>query len=84
MRKIMRPDKRYTTTRIKSRMFLPNISNNDVKEEDLHDRSFIFNVYMLITKNLNPFSLKRYIFDVDNRNLVRIFREECIDQEFFK
>ena len=65
-------------------MFLPNISNNDVKEEDLHDRSFIFNVYMLITKNLNPFSLKRYIFDVDNRNLVRIFREECIDQEFFK
>lgn len=51
--------KRYTTTRIKSRMFLPNISNNDVKEEDLHDRSFIFNVYMLITKNLNPFSLKR-------------------------
>lgn len=51
--------KRYTTTRIKSRKFLPNISNNDVKEEDLHDRSFIFNVYMLITKNLNPFSLKR-------------------------
>ena len=49
----------YTTTRIKSRKFLPNISNNDVKEEDLHDRSFIFNVYMLITKNLNPFSLKR-------------------------
>ena len=76
--------KRYTTTRIKSRKFLPNISNNDVKEEDLHDRSFIFNVYMLITKNLNPFSLKRYIFDVDNRNLVRIFWEECIDQEFFK
>ena len=49
--------KLYTTTRIKSRHFLSRILYNGVEEEDLYDRSFIFDIYVLVTKNLNPFSL---------------------------
>ena len=76
--------KLYTTTRIKSRNFLSNILYNGVKEEDLYDRHFIFDVYVLMTKNLNLFSLEREIFDINNREIVRMLWEECIDQGFYK
>ena len=61
--------KPYTTTRTKSRNFLSNISYNGVKEEDLYDKNFIFDVYVLVTKNLNPFSLTRKIFDITNHKI---------------
>ena len=44
-------ERKYTTTRIKSRNFLSNISYVGIKKED-----FIFDIYLLITKNLNQFS----------------------------
>ena len=50
--------KPYNTTRIKSRKFLTNISYNRAKEEDLWYRNFVFDVYVLTIKNINPFSLK--------------------------
>ena len=50
--------KPYNTIRIKSRNFLINSSYNGVMEKDLFDRSFAFDVYVLTTKNVNPFSLE--------------------------
>ena len=43
---------KYTTTRIKSRNFL---SNRRLFKEDYYDKNFIFYVYLLLTKKLNPF-----------------------------
>ena len=51
--------KRYTTTRIKSRNFLSNIAYVGVNKEDYYNENFIFDVYLLVTKNLNPFYLDR-------------------------
>ena len=52
--------KPFNTTRIKSRNFLTNISYNRVKEEDLFDRSFVFDIYVLTTKKYQSvFSGKR-------------------------
>ena len=45
--------KSYNTTRIKSRNFLSNISCNGVKEEDLFDRKFVFDVYRLFKMFIN-------------------------------
>ena len=50
--------KPYNATRIKSRKFLTNISYKRAKEEDLWNRNFVFHVYVLTIKNINPFSLK--------------------------
>ena len=50
-------EKRYTTTRIKSRNFLFNIAYVRINKEDLCNENSIFDVYLLVTKNLNPFSL---------------------------
>ena len=52
-------ERKYTTTRIKSRNFLSNISYAGINKEDFYNRNFIFDVYLLVTKYLHPFSLDR-------------------------
>ena len=64
--------------------FLTNILYNGVKEEDLFDRSFVFDVYILTTKNINPFSLERKIFDVKNREMIHMFWDDCNEPSFYK
>ena len=76
--------KSYNTTRIKSRNFLTNILYTGVKEEDLFDGTFAFDVYTLTTKVINPFLLKRKIFDVKDREMISMFWEECSEPVFYK
>ena len=55
-----------------------------VKEEDLFDRSFVFDVYTLTTKSINPFLLERKIFDVKDRKMISMLWEECNEPSFYK
>ena len=64
--------KPYNTSKIKSRNFSKKISYSGVKEDHLYNRNFIFDVYVLITKNINSFSLKRKIFNIKDRDIVYI------------
>ena len=48
------------------------------------DRSFVFDVYVLTIKNINPFSLKQKIFDVRNREMINKFWEDCNKPSFYK
>ena len=52
-------ERKYTTTRIKSRNFLSNMPYVGINKEDFSNENIIFDIYLLITKNLNPFSLDR-------------------------
>ena len=76
--------KPYNATRIKSQNFLTNILYNGMKEEDLFDRYFVFNVSVLAAKNINSFSLERKIFDVKNREMIHMFWEDCNETSFYK
>ena len=76
--------KPYNTTQIKSQNFLTNISYNEVKEEDLFDGSFVFNIYVLTTKNINPFSLEIKIFDIKDSEMINMFWEDCNEPSFYK
>ena len=71
-------------SRIKSCNFLTNISYRGMKEEDLFDRSFVFDVYTMTTKNINPFSLERKIFDVKDCKMINIFWEQSNEPSFYK
>ena len=55
-----------------------------VKEEDLFDRSFVFDVYTMTTKNINPFSLERKIFDVKDCKMINMFWEQSNKPSFYK
>ena len=76
--------KPYNTTQIKSQNFLTNISYNGVKEEDLFDRSFVFNIYVLTTKNIKLFSLEIKIFDIKDSEMINMFWEDCNEPSFYK
>ena len=50
---------KYSPTRIKSRNFLSSISYAGINKGDFYNENFILDVYILLVKNLNPFSLQR-------------------------
>ena len=65
-------ERKYTTTRIKFRCFLSNISYVGINKEDFYKEKFIFEVYLLVTKNLNPFSLDRKLNDKNKHEMLYI------------
>ena len=79
-----KPEQKYTTTRIKSRNFLPNISYVGINKEDFYNRNFILDVYLLVTKNLSPFSLDRKVNDQNKHQMIYMLWKECMPQLFYK
>ena len=76
--------KPYTSSRIKTRNFLSNISYTGVKSEYFVDNNFTFDTISLITKNINPFLLERKIVDAKNRDITYMLWDECIEKSFYK
>ena len=76
--------KRYPTTRIKSRNFLFNIAYVGINKEDYYNENFVFDVYLLVTKNLNPFSLDRKLADKTKHEMIYMLWKECMPQKFYR
>ena len=75
---------KYSPTRIKSRNFLSNISYTSINKNDFYNETFILDIYALLVKNLNPFSLQRKISDKLKLEIVYMLWTECIPQEFYR
>ena len=75
---------KYSATRIKSRNFLSNISYSGINKSDFYNESFILDVYVLLVKNLNPFSLQRKISDKLKHETVYMLWRECIPSGFYR
>ena len=67
------------TTRMKMRKFLTNISYNDITEEDFFNRPIVFDVYVFLTKKVNPFSIER---KVQEQTIQKIVYMLCIANNF--
>ena len=76
--------KRYTTTCIKSRNLLSNIAYVGINKEDYYNENFVFDVYLLVTKNLNPFSLDRKLADKTKHEMIYMLWKECMPQNFYR
>ena len=76
--------KKYTTTCIKSRNFLSNIANVGISKEDYYNENFVFDVYLLLTKNLNLFSLDRKLADKNKHEMIYMLWKECVSAKFYK
>ena len=77
-------EKRYMTTRIKSRNSLSNIAYVGINKEDYYNENFIFDVYLLVTKNLNPFSLDRKLAEKNKHEMIYMLWKECMPQKFYR
>ena len=76
--------KKYTTTRIKSRNFLSNIAYLGINKEDYYNKNFIFDVYLLLTKNLDPFSLNRKLAHKTKHEMIYMLWKECMPCKFYR
>ena len=76
--------KRYTTTCIKSRNFLSNIAYVGINKEDYYNENFVFVVYLLVTKNINPFSLDRKLVDKTKHEMIYMLWKEYMPQKFYR
>ena len=76
--------KRYSTTRIESKNFLSNIAYLSINKEDYFNENFVFDVYLLVTKNLNPFLLDRKLADKTKHEMIYILWKEWMPQKFYK
>ena len=74
---------KHSPTRIKSRNFLSNISYTDINKKDFYIENLILDVYVLLLKNLNPFSLNRKVIDKKKRDMVNMLWRECIPLKFY-
>ena len=77
-------ERKYTTTRINSRNFLSNISYVGINKEDFYNENFIFDIYLLVTKNLNPFSLNRKLNDKNKHEMICMLWKQCMPQKFYQ
>ena len=77
-------ERKYTTTRIKSRNFLSNIAYVGINKEDFYNENFIFDVYLLVTKNLNLFLLDRKLGDKNKHEMIYMVWKECMPQRFYQ
>ena len=75
---------KYSPTRIKSRNFLSNIFYTGINKNHFYNENFIVDVYVLIVKNLNPFSLNRKVSDKTKHEMVYMLWRECIPPEFYR
>ena len=75
---------KYSPTRIKSINFLSNISYSSINKNDFYNENFILDIYVLLVKNLNPFSLQRKISDKLKQEMVYMLWRECIHHEFYR
>ena len=76
--------KRYTTARIKSRNFISNIAYVSIIKEDYYNENFVFDMYLLITKNLNPFMLDRKLEDKTKHEMIYMLWKECMATEILQ
>ena len=76
--------KKYSTMRIKSRNFLLNIVYVGINKEDYYNKNFVFDVYLLLTKKLNPFALYRILADKTKHEMIYMLWKECMPVKFHR
>ena len=73
---------KYSPTRVKSRNFLSNISYTGISKGDFYNEYFILDIFILLVKNLNPFSQQRKVSDKLKHEMIYMLLRECIPVEF--
>ena len=76
--------KPYPATRIKTRNYLSNITCNSIVREKFYNRNFVFDIYVLLTENLNPFSLEQKIAKQNKQKMIYSLWKECMLVEFYR
>ena len=76
--------KPYNLTRIKRRNYLSNISYTGVTEKKILNIIFVFEINVLLTKFVNPFSIERKVHEKGYQEIIYMLWDECIPTKLCK
>ena len=54
----------------------------EINKEDFYNENFIFDFYLLVTQNLNPFPLNKKLTDENKHEMIYMIWKECMPQKF--
>ena len=74
---------RYSSTKVKARNFLSNVSYNRVKKSDYQNRSFVIDCFSFLLLYLNPFYLERKFESVIERDYVNLLWSFMMPETFY-
>ena len=63
---------------------MSNIANVGINKEEYYNKNFIFDVHLLLTKNLNPFSLDRKLAEKTKHEMIYMIWKEYMPTAFCK
>ena len=81
---VKKPERKYTIACIESRNFLSNISYVGINKKDFYHENFKFDIYLLMTKNLNRFSFDRKLNDLNKHEMIYMIWKEFMPAAFYK
>ena len=73
--------KLYCATKIKSRIFLTNVSYNRSKQKDYDNQSFVIDSFLYILLHFNPINLERKFFENDSKDFINMLWVKCMSKE---
>ena len=76
--------KATTKYKAKTRNLLTNVSYRRYKPEDIEKTSFVIDVFLFLTQNLNPTGLDRKLEIPLERDYVKMIWDSCVPHKFTK
>ena len=75
--------KKYSSTKVKARNFLTNISYNGIKSKDYENRTFVIDIFAYLILHFNPYNINGK-FETDlERSYVNILWSQLLPQNFY-
>ena len=75
---------KHSSTKVKTRNLLMNVSCRRQKPEDVEKTNFVINVFSFLTQNLNLTGLDRKLETTLERDIVKMIWDSCVPHKFTK
>ena len=78
-----KPKKKYSSTKVKARNFLTNISYNGIKSKDYENKTFVIDIFAYLILYFNPYSVNGKFETEIERSYVNILWSQLLPQSFY-
>ena len=75
--------KKYSSTKVKARNFLTNISYNGIKNNDYENKTFVIDIFAYLILYFNPYSVNGKFETEIERTYVNILWSQLLPQSFY-
>ena len=75
--------KKYSSTKVKARNFLTNISYNGIKNKDYENRTFVIDIFAYLILYFNPYNVNGKFETELERSYINILWSQLLPQNFY-